>query len=50
VSRQAVDNLTKRIVEQRQKDGRGGSVEDARKQAVRIAERSDAERREGERK
>lgn len=50
IPRDVVDSTTKRIFEQRQRDGRGGSVEDAKRQAVKIADRSNAERREGERK
>ena len=50
IPRGVVDSMTKRIHDQRQRDGRGGSVEDARRQAIKIADRSNAERREGERK
>jgi hypothetical protein len=48
--RRAVDSMTRRIADQREKFGQSRDAEGARREAVRIAERSDAERREGGRR
>lgn len=48
--RRAVESLAGKLKEQKAVFGREVTAEQARRQAVRIAERSDAERREGKRK
>jgi len=50
--RVAVDRMASRIKDHREQNGESGGVsyEDARNRAVRVAERSDAERREKNRR
>lgn len=48
--RAAVESLTGKIKRSREQFGRQTTAEDARRTAVRIAERSDAERRDGKKK